>query len=387
MSLPFSEYYKDHNHYQQMARRMDRKVIKLEAAYGSERQFIVVKRNQDLIAKDIMEEVNRVFKIPMEEQVIFHKGSNICDFPNELIETLGIENNHPVRVCRDTELSKRSPRSKQRLNGNGTPYGDPQNNPRALSPVSYLKEIAPHRVPDPTPHQVQIYNQAVYNPGTAQDNHPRDVLKLYVTYGSDREYILVHGRKPLMLYDLKMELNRIFKIPNDKQCIVFKGYYLHEYLDDAPLDAFGMENNNPISVWYKAENDNHTEFRHPRPQSPGDQQYSPRGMPSQRWGFSDKPTEVLKIDVCHGSDRHQLILKGQNKNITVEDLMQELEKVTAVPIKEQRLFFKAQELHLIPNKTLKECDIENNTSVKMVGDPSKMRYQNYFGRMPPKQEY
>lgn len=138
-----------------MARRMDRKVIKLEAAYGSERQFIVVKRNQDLIAKDVMEEVNRVFKIPMEEQVIFHKGTNMCDFPNELLETLGIENNHPIRVCRDSELSKRSPRSKQRMYGIGGQ--EQQQNPRALSPVSYLKEIAPHRVPDPTPHQVQIY--------------------------------------------------------------------------------------------------------------------------------------------------------------------------------------------------------------------------------------
>ena len=46
-------------------------------------------------------------------------------------------------------------------------------------------------------------NQQGYPP----ENFPRDVLKLYVTYGSDREYILVHGRKPLMIYDLKLELN------------------------------------------------------------------------------------------------------------------------------------------------------------------------------------
>ena len=121
------------------------------------------------------------------------------------------------------------------------------------------------------------------------ENFPRDVLKLYVTYGSDREYMLVHGRKPLMIYDLKMELNRLFKIPLDKQCIVFKGYYLHEYLDDAPLEAFGLENNSPISVWFKGENDPmKQEYRLPRPPSPNNTQqpmYSPRDIAnlSSRW--------------------------------------------------------------------------------------------------------
>ena len=68
-----------------MARRMDRKVIKLEAAYGSERQTIYVKRNQDLIVRDLMEEVQNVFKIPMDEQVVFHKGTNLCDFVNQTL--------------------------------------------------------------------------------------------------------------------------------------------------------------------------------------------------------------------------------------------------------------------------------------------------------------
>jgi hypothetical protein len=159
-----------------MARRMDRKVIKLEAAYGSERQFIIVKRNQDLIVRDVMEEVNRVFKIPMDVQTLFHKGSNLCDFMNDTLESLGVENNHPLRVCRDEELLNKSPRSKQSYmygnnnnqnnnqNNNGNynnsnqQYNNNKNQPnRQLSPVSYLKEISPGRVPDPTPHQVQMY--------------------------------------------------------------------------------------------------------------------------------------------------------------------------------------------------------------------------------------
>jgi hypothetical protein len=52
-----------------------------------------------------------------------------------------------------------------------------------------------------------------------------------------------------------------------------------------------------------------------------------------------------------------------------------------VPVQDQRLFFRAQELHLTPSKTLRDCGIENNASIKLVGEPSKIRYSNYFGRM------
>lgn len=147
-----------------MARRMDRKVIKLEAAYGSERQTIYVKRNQDLIVRDLMEEVQNVFKIPMDEQVVFHKGTNLCDFVNQTLENLGIENNHQIRVTRDSELPQKSPRNKQQMppnNGNmmrpPNENFNPNNNQKGLDPLSYLKEIAPQRVPDPTPYQVKVY--------------------------------------------------------------------------------------------------------------------------------------------------------------------------------------------------------------------------------------
>ena len=35
------------------------------------------------------------------------KGRNICDTPNELLETLGIENNHQMRVCRADDPAQR----------------------------------------------------------------------------------------------------------------------------------------------------------------------------------------------------------------------------------------------------------------------------------------
>ena len=92
---------------------------------------------------------------------------------------------------------------------------------------------------------------------------------------------------------------------------------------------------------------------------------------------------MIKLEVQHGSDRHQIILKGQYKTLTVLDLQNEIERVTAVPVRDQRLFFRAQELHNTPFKTIRECEIENNNMVRLVGEPSKIRYSNYFGRINP----
>lgn len=224
-------------------------------------------------------------------------------------------------------------------------------------------------------------------------NH-NEVLKLYVSFGSEREYILVNGKKPLMIYDLKLEISRQFKVPPDQQCIVFKGYNLHDYMDDAPLEAFGLENNSPISLWPKG-GSNQNDLRLPRGPSPPPQLiadiFSPRVPPpppgQNRWsnpglGATNEPiSEVLKIEVQHGSDRHMIVLKGQNKTLTVLDLQNELEKLTSVPVRDQRLFYKAMEIHTTPFKTLKEYDIENNHLIKLVGEPSKVRYSNYFGRL------
>lgn len=95
-----------------MARRADRKVIKLETAFGSERNWLIVKRNQDLVVRNVMEDVEKQFKIPIDQQVIFHKGKNLCDTPNESLEALGVENNNLVRITNDPTLPSRSPRNK-----------------------------------------------------------------------------------------------------------------------------------------------------------------------------------------------------------------------------------------------------------------------------------
>lgn len=168
---------------------MDRKVIKLEAAFGSDRQAIVVKRNRDLLVSDVMEDIARVFKIPVDEQVIFHRGTNLSDFPNEPLENLGVENNNVIRVTRDPELPSRSPRrvntdraSPVMMMGNGVGSGGmmgnggggsgvmmtgggPGTSPRyvngyagdGLDPISYLKEVSPFSSRQPNNYQMQSF--------------------------------------------------------------------------------------------------------------------------------------------------------------------------------------------------------------------------------------
>ncbi len=56
-----------------MARRQDRKVIKLEASYGSDRQTFIVKRDQDLRVRDVQEDASKVFKMPLDQIILYWK--------------------------------------------------------------------------------------------------------------------------------------------------------------------------------------------------------------------------------------------------------------------------------------------------------------------------
>jgi len=58
-----------------MARRQDRKVIKIEAAYGSDRQTCIVKRNYDLRVRDVQEDAAKIFKMPVDEIILYWKVS------------------------------------------------------------------------------------------------------------------------------------------------------------------------------------------------------------------------------------------------------------------------------------------------------------------------
>lgn len=93
-------------------------------------------------------------------------------------------------------------------------------------------------------------------------------------------------------------------------------------------------------------------------------------------------SETLKIEIQHGSDRHLIILRGKNQKLTVLDLQKELERLSCVPMETQRIYFRSQELSVSPYKFLKDFDIKNNNVIRLVGEPSKMLYSNfYFGNV------
>lgn len=395
--INFSEYQPDY--YSAMSRRLPGNVMKLEVNFGADRQTIMIRRNQDLTVRDIMEEVEKTYRIPIHEQVIFHKGNNLTEYIDVKLEQLGVENNHPIRVNRDPELMNRSPRLNM-MNGQQMMNAAPpaMNQQQQLDSQSYLKEIAPNRVPDPTPYQVQLYNQQMM--GNQQNisvkpEGPQDILKLNIAYGSERETILINGKRPLKIADLKRVLHNTFKIPPEQQCIVFKGSSIHDYMDEAPLSSFGLENNSPVSVWPRA-NNTHPDIRLPRapdqlPTMQLAEAYStttprlhPGPVTAPRWSGGHGKT--VKVEVEHGSDRHQVIMYEYDKPLTVLDMENELERMIHVPVKDQRIFFKSKEISQNPFMTLFDCEIENNSTVKLVGDANPaVKYANFFTTRPNQQ--
>ena len=106
--------------------------------------------------------------------------------------------------------------------------------------------------------------------------------------------------------------------------------------------------------------------------------------------------EVLKLEIFHGkifslkenfkiylvnsfffsskgSDRHVLILRSSN-NLRIIDLMEELQRITTIPVQTQKLYYRGQELQLNKERTLRDFGIENNAQVRLIGDPMKPKY-------------
>jgi len=56
------------------------------------------------------------------------------------------------------------------------------------------------------------------------------------------------------------------------------------------------------------------------------------------------------------------------------DLMDELQRITTVPTYNQKLFYRGQELQLMKERTLRDVGIDNNAQVRLIGEPTKQRY-------------
>ncbi len=82
----------------------------------------------------------------------------------------------------------------------------------------------------------------------------------------------------------------------------------------------------------------------------------------------------MQIISFSGSDRHVLILRSAN-NLRIIDLMEELQRITSVPVQNQKLYFRGQELQQAKDRTLRDVGIDNNAQVRLIGDPTKARYE------------
>lgn len=87
--------------------------------------------------------------------------------------------------------------------------------------------------------------------------------------------------------------------------------------------------------------------------------------------FPRKPSMFF---LHQGSDRHVLILRSTN-NLRIADLMEELQRITTVPVSNQKLYFRGQELQQLRDRTLRDAGIDNNAQVRLIGDPMKTRYE------------
>jgi len=382
---------------QKMARRQDRKVIKLEAAYGSDRQTFIVKRNHDLRVCDVQEDAAKVFKIPVDSLVLYWKGRNIVETPNELLEALGIENNHQMRVCRDDDPMQQNRRRELRAQPGsdqmysssaqqqqqGAPYSsqyDQQGYGGATQRTNYYQQLtSPNASIAPPP------------PGPVASSF---LLNLQIGFGDRLEGMIVGRPHPITVYDLQVELQQRFNIPVLDQNVSYNGMSLTQFPPDAALESLGIVNNSFVSLWYK------TQQQQPPPPPPPQQQqqqqhndyYSSRQAqpPASMYGDMSQTSrgnepaydsmqnnanqEVMKIEVFHGSDRHVLILRSTN-NLRIIDLMEELQRITTVPINNQKLYFRGQELQQMKDRTLREAGIDNNAQVRLIGDPTKVRYE------------
>lgn len=59
----------------------------------------------------------------------------------------------------------------------------------------------------------------------------------------------------------------------------------------------------------------------------------------------------------------------------VIDLMEELQRITTVPLQQQKLYFRGQELQTVKDRSLRDAGLENNAQVRMIGDPIRSRYE------------
>ena len=75
----------------------------------------------------------------------------------------------------------------------------------------------------------------------------------------------------------------------------------------------------------------------------------------------------IKFQVQHGGDIYDMILSTNTNNPSVEDLQKQIEKQLSIPIDDQLIMFKGQNLHETRNKKLRKFGLTNTSLIRVVG--------------------
>jgi hypothetical protein len=68
------------------------------------------------------------------------------------------------------------------------------------------------------------------------------------------------------------------------------------------------------------------------------------------------------------------------KEYRVIDLQNEIARLFFIPVEDQRIFYRSHELGALPNRLLKDYDIENNALIKVTGGAVHNKYVSFLSK-------
>lgn len=75
----------------------------------------------------------------------------------------------------------------------------------------------------------------------------------------------------------------------------------------------------------------------------------------------------MKLQIQYGSDIHELFLIGDDQQIRVEHILDQIEKLTKVPKCHQNILYKGQRIDQKPQVNLDDLYIFNNSKLILTG--------------------
>ena len=75
----------------------------------------------------------------------------------------------------------------------------------------------------------------------------------------------------------------------------------------------------------------------------------------------------MKLQIQYGSDIHELFLTGDDQQIRVEHILDQIEKLTKVPKCHQNILYKGQRIDQKPQVNLDDLYIFNNSKLILTG--------------------